>query len=215
MRHDPFETIEEAFFRKWFASADFDPTGGLLTAGMMAAGAGLSATGTLAGGANAATTGRMQQQAQQFQATQDTMNSAADIAGAQRQAIDTSNKANLTRSSAVAGAAAGGVVTTSGSAVTNQAQITARGSYASALDLWNGQNAASSDLNKAAAAQYQGTMDLMGGQMQQEASEFAAAGTLAGAGGTAFKLFRGGGPSGQQSTQTLPGMGYGYPTFGP
>jgi len=186
------------------------------SAGATLAGGGLSAMGTLAGGSNAATTGRMQQQAQQFQATQDTMNSAADIAGAQRQAIDTGNKANLMRSSAVAGAAAGGVETNTGSAVTNQAQITARGRYAAALDLFNGQNAASSDLNKAAAAQYNGTMDLMGGQMQQEASEYAAAGTLAGAGGTAFKLFGGGGPAGgQQSTQTLPGMGYGYPTFGP
>jgi hypothetical protein len=193
MRHDPFGTVEEAFFRRWFANADFGPLTALAAGGTLVGGA-LSAAGTLAGGSNAAQMGKMQQQGEQFQATQDTMNSAADIAGAQCQAIDTGNKANLMRSSAVAGAAAGGVVTTSGSAVTHQAQITARGRYASALDLFNGQNAASSDLNKAAAAQYKGTMDLMGGQMQQEASEYAAAGTLAGAGGTAFKLFGGGGP---------------------
>ena len=194
--HDPFDTIEEALFRKWFANANFDPvTMTALTVGSALAGGAISAAGTLAGGANAAQMGQMQQTAAQFQATQDTMNSAADIAGAQRSAIDVAQKANLLRSSAVAHSAAGGVLTTSGSALTNESQIASRGKYASTLDLWNGQNAASGDLNKAAAAQLTGTMDLIGGQMQKKAATYSAIGTLASAGGTAFKAYGGGMPS--------------------
>lgn len=172
-----------------FNRAVFDPTGGIAT-GMLALGGGvMSAMGTLAGGQNAAAYGKMQRQAAEFQATQDTMNSAADIASAQRQAIDISQKANLARSAAVAGAAAGGVTTTSGSPLTNEAQIAARGKYASALDLWNGQNAATGDLNKAAAAHYTGLVDEAGGEMQKQASEFSAFGTLASAGASAFKMY--------------------------
>lgn len=206
--HNPFDTIEGALFRKWLANADFDPTGGILTAGLMLAGGAVSAAGTLAGGANAAQTGRMQQQGAEFQATQDKMNSAADIAGAQRSAIDVGQKANLLRSSAVASTAAGGVLTTSGSPLTNEADITSRGRYAAALDLFNGENAASSDLNKAAAAEYTGKMDLIGGQMQEKASKYAAIGTLASAGGTAFKAYGGAGPPSLSRGIDLSGFGF-------
>ena len=178
-----------------FGRAVMDPTGGFLTAGLAMAGGAVSAAGTLAGGANAAQLGQMQQGAKQFESTQDVMNSAADIAGAQRSAIDIGQRANLLRSSAVASSAAGGVNAGTGSALTNEAQISSRGKYAAALDLFNGESASSSDLNKAAAAQYTGTMDLIGGQMQKKASTYAAVGTLASAGATAFKAYGGSMPN--------------------
>jgi hypothetical protein len=197
-----------------FDRAVFDPTGGIATGALALAGGAMSAMGTLAGGSSAAAMGAMQRQAAEFQATQDTMNSASDIASAQRQAIDITQKANLLRSSAVASAAAGGVTTTSGSPLTNEAQIAGRGDYASRLALWNGQNAATGDLNKAAAAHYSGLVDEIGGQMQKQASEFTAAGTLASSGASAFKLYgmAGGGYGGASGNI---GYGAGVGAYGP
>src|SRR5579885_520256 len=157
--------------------------------GLALVGGALQAAGTLMGGSAAAAYGRMQQQAAEFQATQDVMNSASEIAAASRRSIETLQKANLTRSAAVATAAAGGVTTTAGSPLTNDAEISARGHYAAALDLWNGQNAATADLNKAAAAHYSGLMDEIGGQMAQQASYLSAAGTLASSGASAYRMY--------------------------
>lgn len=189
MIDDPdYTSPDSQRFIRLFRNADFDPLTGTMMA-LTAVGGGLSAAGTLAGGSAAATMGRLQQQAAQFQATQDTMNSAADIAGAQRQAIDIRQRADLTRSTAVASAAAGGVETTSGSPLTTQAQISSRGNIASTMALWQGQNAATGDLNKAAAARYSGLVDEIGGEMQKQASDLSAMGTLASAGASAFKLY--------------------------
>jgi hypothetical protein len=189
--HRPFdnETEDDARFRDLFRSANFDPTGGLLTGGLALAGGGISALGTLAGGQNAATLGKMRQAASEFTATQDTMNAPAAIAGAQRRAIDIGQRTNLAASSSRAIAASGGVTAGTGSAATNEAQITARGRYASALALFQGQNEATADLNKATAAHYQGALDLAGGEMAKTGSEFAAAGTIANAGASAFRMY--------------------------
>jgi hypothetical protein len=200
--HDPFDTIEEAFFRKWFANANFDPTGGLLTAGMMAAGAGVSAFSTIAGGGAAAKIGQAQQQAAEFTAEQQTSNAAGEIAGASRSSIDIQQKANLLRSTSVANAAAGGVVTTSGSPLTNESQIVSRGRNEAALAMWNGENKATGLLNEAAAARTTGALEAATGQYQQQASYLSAAGTLAGAGGSMFKLF---------GSKSAPGLGPGFP----
>src|SRR5712675_573683 len=128
--HPDYDSPESRRFIRLFRNCDFDPTGGILTMGLMAIGGAMSAAGTLAAGNAAAATGRMQQQAAEFQATQDTMNSAADIASAQRQSLDIATKARLAQSTAVAAAAAGGVTTTTGSPLTNESQIAARGHYA-------------------------------------------------------------------------------------
>lgn len=180
---DP-ESPESLRFLRLVRNADF-----AAMAGLALVGGALSAAGTIMGGNAAAAMGRMQQQADQYQATQDVMNSASEIAAAQRRSIDTQYKTQLAQSSAVANAATGGVETTTGSPLTNEAQIGARGHYAAALDLWNGQNAASGDLNKAAAADYSGLMAEQGGQMAQEASYFSAAGTLMSSGASAYKLY--------------------------
>jgi len=192
--HPDYDSPESRRFIRLFRNADFDPvvTPTLMMTMAMAGGA-MTAAGTIAAGNAAATTGRMQQQAAEFQATQDTMNSAADIASAQRQSLDIATKARLAESTAMAAAAAGGVTTTTGSPLTNEAQIAARGHYAAALELWNGQNAASGDLNKAAAAHYSGIVDRIGGEMQQKASYFSAAGTLASSGASAYKMYGMGG----------------------
>jgi uncharacterized protein HemX len=83
-------------------------------------GTAISAANTLAGGGYAAEHGQMQQNLADFEANQDIENAASTTASAQRQAIATSQQANLARSSAVAGAAAGGVNADTGSALVNQ-----------------------------------------------------------------------------------------------
>lgn len=167
-----------------FAQADFDP----LSAIALAGGA-LSAAGTLMGGANAAAMGQAQAKAALFQRNQDIMNSASDIASGQRRMFNTELQTSLTQSRAVASEAAGGVETTTGSPLATQAQIGARGRYAADIDLFNGENEATGDLNKAVAAQYQSELDIMGGKEAQEASYFSAAGTLATAGASAYKMY--------------------------
>ncbi len=167
-----------------FKNCDFDPLSGLALAGGV-----MSAAGTLMGGAASAQMGRMQQQQYEFQAAQERENAAAEIATAGRKSLDTQMRANLLRSSAVAGAAAGGVTTTGGSPLTNEAMIAARGKYAASLDMWNGENAATGDLNKAIAAHYAGQLAEQGGEMAQTASYFSAAGTLASGGASAYKMY--------------------------
>jgi hypothetical protein len=168
----------------------FDPaTMMVASAGAALAGGGIQAMGTLAGGQNAATVGKMRQGAAEFQAAQDTQNSAGVIAAAQRRSIDIGQRAKLAASSSRAISAAGGVNAGSGSAATNEANLEAKGRYAAALELWNGQNQSTALLNRATAAHYQGAMDLAGGEMAKTGSEYAAAGTLAEAGSSAFRMY--------------------------
>lgn len=180
-----WDSPEDLRFLRLFRNADFDPLTAIAIAGSAA-----SAAGTLMGGFAANKMGQMQQTAADFQAEQDRMNSASEIAGAQRKAFDTGMKARLVQSRAIAGAAAGGLTTTTGSPLETEAEIGERGQYAASLDLWNGQNAATGDLNKAAAAHYTGQMDRIGGQMAQEGSYFSAAGTLASGGASAYSKYQ-------------------------
>jgi hypothetical protein len=163
-------------------------------AGLGLAGSGLSAIGTLAGGNNAMAAAQGASQSAQFQAAQSRINASADIASAQRTMFNSQFKTNSLISTATARAGASGVDAGSGSAAENEGQIAQRGRYAAALDLWNGQNAASSDLNKAQADQYQSTLDLIGGKEAQQASMYSALGTIAGGGASAYKLFAPNGP---------------------
>jgi len=154
-------------------------------------GSGFSAANTIAGGNYAAEAGQMKQALANFQATQDTENSAGDIAAAQRQAIGVSQKTNLARSSAVASAAAGGVNAGTGSALTNQAEVAGGGNYRAGMDLWQGQNRATSLLNQAAGKQYSGYMDLLGGEEAQRAADLSAASTIAGGGASLLRMYGG------------------------
>jgi hypothetical protein len=176
-------------WRKYAEVAVFDPTGGLLTAGLAAAGAGMGAAGTLAGGANAKAAAQGASQEAQYQAKQSQINASSDIASAQRRMFQTQQKTSLLIGSATARAGASGTDAGSGSDVENTGEIAQRGRYAAALDMWNGQNAASSDLNKAQADQYQSTLDLIGGSAAQQASMYSAAGTLAGGAASAYKIY--------------------------
>jgi hypothetical protein len=171
-----------------FGRAVFDPVTAM-SVGMMAAGGGLSAMSTIAGGGAQAKIGQAQQQAAEFTAQQQTANAAGEIAGASRQSIDIQQKANLLRSTAVANSAAGGVVTTGGSALQNQAEISSRGRNEAALSMWNGENKATGLLNQAAATRTTGALEAATGAFQQQASYLTAAGTLAGAGGSMFKAY--------------------------
>jgi hypothetical protein len=133
--------------------------------------------------------GQMQQNLADFQANQDIENAASTTASAQRQAISISQQANLARSSAVAGAAAGGVNADTGSALLNQAQIASRGANQSNFDLWSGQNRATGLMNQAGAKQYSGYMDLLGGEENQRSSDLSAASTIAGGGASILRNY--------------------------
>jgi hypothetical protein len=181
--------LKTDFWAKYAALAVFDPVSATMAAVSMA-GSAASAAGTLAGGANAAAMGRAKAGEASYEAAQDTANAGADIASSQRRMFDTQLKTNLTSSTATARAAASGIDAGTGSAAENVGEIQQRGRYSAALDLWNGQNAASGELNRAAALQYQGTLDEIGGKEQQDASYYSAAGTLAGGGASAYKIYK-------------------------
>jgi len=202
MQYSPYQP-----FRK-YTSPLFDPLstttaalatlggGSAATGGAMALtgiGTGISAMNTIAGGDYAARIGRAKQAEAKFEADQDVSNAAGEIASAQRQAIDVNQKASLLRSSAVASAAAGGVNTGAGSALTNQAQIAARGRYQADMDLWSGQNQASGLLNRAAAKRYTGDLDALAGEEMRRASGLNALSTIAGGGASFLRMYGGSG----------------------
>jgi hypothetical protein len=183
----------------------FDPTGGLLTGGAMAAtaaGGGLSAMGTLAGGQYAKQAGQMQQEAAEFTAEQLEENATQAVASSQRTALDTALKTSLAISSSRANAAGNGVNAGAGSAVTNVGNLAQRGSYQAMMDLFNGQSTATGLQNQAAGVRYTGAMEEIGGEEAQTASDLAAAGTLAGSAGNMAKLY---GAMGNQSSRGAPG----------
>jgi hypothetical protein len=117
------------------------------------------------------------------------LNASSDIAAAQTRMFQTQQKTNLLIGSATARAGASGVNAGVGSAAENVGEIGQKGRYAAALDLWNGQNAASGELNKAQAQDYQSTLDKIGGDAAKNASVYSALGTLAGGGTSAYKLY--------------------------
>lgn len=185
---DPFDPAHFAFLRKWFRNANFDP----ITATAMAAtaaGGGLSAMGTLAGGNAAKQAGLLTQQADEFKAQQLTENSAGAIAAAGRTAIDTNLKGASAISTLRARGAANGINVAAGSPASDAGAIASRTRYQAGLDLFNGENKATADLNEAAAARYSGAAAAYGGEEAQSASELAAAGTFASSFGSMAKIY--------------------------
>jgi hypothetical protein len=181
---DPLSTTAAALATLGGGSA---ATGGAMA--LTGAGAGISALSTLMGGGYAAAVGKAKQAEANFEADQDVANSAGEIASAQRRALDAGQKANLVRSSAVAQAAAGGVDAGAGSALTNEAQIAARGRYQADMDLWSGENQATGLLNRAAARRYTGDLDAIGGGEASLAADLGALSTIAGGGASLLRLY--------------------------
>jgi hypothetical protein len=187
MLDSPFDPdpVDLAFFRKWFGNADFDPTGGILTAGLALAGGAVSAAGTLAGGSYAASAGRMQQAQDQYQATQLRTNAGQALAASQRTMMETQQRGNLAISSSRAIAAASGVNAGAGSAVENVGELARRSAYLASMDLFNGKSQATALLSEANSAEYSGKIAALGGQEAQKASYLAAGGQMLGAVGSA------------------------------
>ena len=171
-----------------YTSPLFDPLS-TTAAALATLGTGISAANTLAGGGYAAQIGRAKQAEANFEADQDVSNAAGEIASAQRQAISVNQKADLLRSSAVADTAANGVDAGSGSALTNQAQIAARGRYQADMDLWSGQNQATGLMNRAAGKRYSGELDALAGEEMQRASRLNALSTIAGGGASFMRMY--------------------------
>jgi hypothetical protein len=178
---DPLSTTAAALATLGGGSA---ATGGAMA--LTGIGTGISAANTIA-----AQLGRAKQAEANFEADQDVANAAGETAAAQRQAIDVNQRADLTRSSAVAQAAANGVNAGVGSALTNQAQIAARGRYQADMDLWSGQNQASGLMNRAAGQRYTGDLDALAGEEMQRASTLNALSTIAGGGASFMRMYGG------------------------
>lgn len=167
-----------------WAHAAFDPM--TLTAASMRASAigGLaSAGGTIAGGNAAAAAGQMQQNAANYQASQLDSNAAQAFASGQRRMLDTQQTTRMAISSARALSAGNGTDAGVGSAATAQGALAQRGSYNAAMDMFNGASTATGLRNQAAGVRYSGNIAAAEGQEQQQASQLAAAGTIAGAAG--------------------------------
>jgi hypothetical protein len=181
---DPLSTTAGALAALGGGSA---ATGGAMA--LTGVGAGVSALSSLLGGGFAASIGKAKQAEANFEADQDVANSAGEIAAAQRRALDVEQRARLLRSSAVAQTAAGGVAAGAGSALTNEAQITARGRYQAGIDLWSGQNQATGLLNRAAAKRYTGELDALGGGEASLAADLGAFSTIAGGGASLLRMY--------------------------
>jgi hypothetical protein len=183
---DPLSTTAAALATLGGGSA---ATGGAMA--LTGIGTGISAANIFGGGDYAARIGRAKRAEANFEADQDVSNAAGEVASAQRQAINVNQKADLLRSSAVADAAANGVNTGTGSALTNQAQIAARGRYQADMDLWSGQNQASGLMNRAAGKRYTGELDALAGEQMQRASRLNALSTIAGGGASFMRMYGG------------------------
>ncbi len=155
-----------------------------LSLGSMAVGGGMSAMSTIAGGNAAAQMGAARQAEANYQATQLKENAGSDLGAGQSQMLDKQLQTKLAISTGIADTAAGGVNAGVGSPVANAKALAGRGSYHSMMDLWQGQNQYTADLNKAAGATYSGDVALAGGQMTQSADMLKAMGTIAGTGGS-------------------------------
>ena len=179
--------------------AVFDPGTALA---LSAIGAGVSAAGTLAGGANAASLGQSQQNEANYQAAQLQENASSEIGAAQRTMLDTQEKTRLAQATVTADAAGGGFTAGVGTPGAITGSIAKRGNYEAAMNLFQGENASTGDLNKAQSAIMSGQIAAEGGEMQQQASEYAAVGNLASAGGNMFSNY-------YKSTKPAPSPNYG------
>lgn len=211
MQYSPYDP-----WRKYTAPL-FDPLSATALTGGAAAlsgiGTAISAANTLAGGGYGAELGQMKQAEADYQATQDIENAAGETAAAQRQAININQKANLTRSSAVANAAANGINAGAGSALTNQAQIAGHGVQQAGAELWSGQNRATGLINQAAGKQYSGDIDLLGGEEAQRSADLSAASTIAGGGASLLRMYGGTGAGGQLTSTDFGTGGPFYPMY--
>jgi hypothetical protein len=183
---DPLSTTAAALATLGGGSA---ATGGAMA--LTGIGTGISAANTIAGGDYAAQIGRAKQAEANFEADQNVANAAGEIATAQRQAIDVSQKGELLRSAAVAQEAANGVNAGTGSALANQAQIATRSRYQADMDLWSGQNQATGLMNQAAGKRYTGELDALAGEEARRASGLNALSTIAGGGASFLRMYGG------------------------
>ncbi len=73
--------------------------------------------------------------------------------------------------------------------LTDAGDIAQRGEYQALMDVFNGENARSGMLNKAAATRASGEADAWAGEQQQDASYLSAAGTIASTAGSMMKTY--------------------------
>jgi hypothetical protein len=150
-----------------------------------AAGAVMGAMGTIASGNAQKAAGLMQQSSLNYQADQLTENAAGEVGAAQRRMLDTQQQTRLAVSTLRARGAGGGIDISQGSPVSDAKSIASKGTYHSLMDLWQGENKSTGELNEAAGLRYSGEAAAIGGQEAATASLWSAGGTLASGVGSA------------------------------
>lgn len=150
---------------------------------------GMSAAGTIAAGNTARTAGLLQQSSDNYQADQLKENEGGEIGAAQRQMIDTQQRAKLAASTVDARGAAGGINTDVGTPLADKKSIASRSSYQAMMDLFNGQNRAVGLGNQAKGLEFSGDTAAWSGDEQADLSKTEALATIAGSGANMGKIY--------------------------
>ncbi len=197
-----------------YGRAAFDP----ITATVATvAGAGISAFSTIMGGNSAADAGYAQAAAQRqqaadnaaalgFKATQEDQAAQESRAVAQRAALEKGRQTNLVLSNLQANAAASGGGATDPGVAAIAGRIAGRGEYESLTDMYSGENKARGLMDQAAGDRFSAATGTTGANMaadasiaagnaKQNASYLSAAGTLIGGAGSAYRTYKGIGPT--------------------
>lgn len=161
--------------------------------GMTLASTALSAASTIAGGNAAAQQGQMQQVQYNYRADQQEQAANEARAASQRQAFERRHEAELLGSKLQARAAASGGGATDATVLDLGGDIAGRGELAALTEMYKGENRARGLEMQAEADRYSGEMALIEGQAKKKASRLAAAGTIVGGMGSAFKTYHTGG----------------------
>lgn len=193
--------------------ATFDPLTATSAAVLSLASGALQAGGTIISGNAAASAGEAQAAAQrkaaadnqtmlEFKAQQEEQNAQESRASSQRQSLEKTRQARLLLSSLQARAAAGGGSASDSGVLDLAGDIAQRGEYESLMAAYSGENAARGLMDQARGDRYAGATGIQGaelaanasiaaGKAQQTASYLSAAGTIAGSGASAYRVFKG------------------------
>lgn len=168
--------------------AMFDPVSATMAVVSGVSGA-VQAAGTLMGGNAAADAGKSQQQAQYFKAAQEEQGAQESRAASQRVALDKGREARLLNSTLQANAAASGGGASDPTILNLAGNIAGRGEYDSLMAMFTSENRARGLEDAAMGSRMSGDAAKAEGEARRKASYLSAAGTIIGAGGSAYRTY--------------------------
>lgn len=161
---------------------------GVMAAMTLASGA-ITAAGTLAMGAASNQAGQAAQQAANFRAQQEDQAATEARAVAQRGAMEDRRKGDLLQSTLQARAAASGGGAADPTVINLGGGIEQRSEYDALFDMYKGENRARGLMDAATGDRYSGAAAAAEGEAKQNASYLAAAGTILGSAGSAYRTY--------------------------